>query len=758
MLSSYGSGAMNINLSGSDNLTLGVTNSLGSITQISGGNITLNKTGVLGSAANITGAASFNLGAGSVTIPVTTFGVSSTINVGNNSTSLINGMTAGNGVKITVNAGVNHASIDNTRAFDFVASGTLSAGSELELNGTGTDNRMGMTSASPTYLANTKLNLKGAAMFYINVNQGSSSTINVGTLAGEANTKLGWGRSSALDRNITWSVGALNENSEFAGSITNLGGYSTGGNSHIGNNTHLTKVGTGKLTLSGTSNAYNGNLTVNGGEVIVSGVLRGNNQATTPLANSVVVAANARLTVSGSLTATNLVLNSNASGTATLVNTGSVTVVNPATIHQYLTTNRNWYITPPVAGATAATLLGAASKVYKYSEPLADWVEVPSNEVLEVGRGYITQSTSTGNVQFSGNMNDGEIIISLSRSGIKHGTELPNPKPGFNLIGNPYPSYLNAMAAINANANVEKSIWYRTKGASYQFETVNTTSGVGTNIAETGTVTGYVPPMQAFWIRTNADNQTITFTNAMRTHANPVVSGETVATTLLKVPAAINRLLLLEVSNGINKDEAIVYFNANASDGFDAYDSRKMFNNNAAVPEIFSTVGNEQLVINGMNDYSFNTVVPLTFKTGQANTFTLKATEVRSFEDDTRIILYDDLTKSQTDLTAGESYSFTSDVTTNSDRFSILFKSASGATTADFNSSEIKIYSNGNRILIEGAGEVATVEVYNAVGQKIHSEVLATNSTSLRRNFLQGMYVVKVSRGNSDQTTKVIIR
>lgn len=751
-----GSGAMNINLSGSDNLTLGVTNSLGLTTQISGGNITLNKSGVLGSATNITGAATLNLGASSVTIPVTTFGTSSIINVGNYSSSLINGMTAGNGVKVTVNAGVNHASNDNTRAFDFAATGTLSAGSEIELNGTGTDNRIGMTTASTGYLANTKLSLKGAAMFYINVNQGAATTINVGSLSGESGTRLGWGRSADLARHITWSVGASNQDSEFAGTITNLGGYGTSGNSYTGNYTHLTKVGTGRLTLSGTSDSYNGNLTVNGGEMVISGTHRGNNQAVTPLTNTVSVAADAKLTVSGSLTATNLVLNSNASGTATLVNTGTVNA--SATVNQYLSTGRNWYITPPVAGATAATLLGSASKVYKYSEPLADWVEVPSGEVLEAGRGYITQSTSTGNVQFSGSLNDGEKIISLSRSALKQGTELANPKPGFNLIGNPYPSYLNAMSAINANANVEKTIWYRTKGASYQFETVNTASGEGTNIAGTGRVTGYVPPMQAFWVRTGVDNQTITFTNAMRTHANPVVEEETVGTTLLKAPAIKNRLLRLEVSNGINKDEAILYFNANASDGFDDYDSRKMFNNNVAVPELYSIVENEQLVINGMNDYSFNTIVPLIFKTGQANTFTLKASELRSFDEDTRIFLYDDLTKSQTDLTEGGSYSFASDVTTGSDRFSIQFKSANGTTSSDFYTSGVKVYSAGNRIFIEGAVGGATIEVYNAVGQRIHAEVPATNSTSLSRNFLKGMYVVRVNLGTSDQSAKVIIR
>lgn len=298
-----GTGSLNINLGASDILTLGVTNNLSAGTTISGGNITVTKSGALSNAVTVTGTSTLTYGAAAVTIPATVFQASSSIVAGSNASSVIAGMTAGDGIKISVSAGVNHGSNDNTRAFDFAANGTLSAGSELEITGTGTDNRVAMTSASTSYLANTKLSLRGAAMLYINATQSGSTTISVGTLAGEANTKLGWGRSSDLTRTITWSVGGLNQNSEFAGTITNTGGYSAGGNSYVGINTNFEKTGTGTLTFSGAAKTHNGAVAVNGGgKLKVTGSLGKSTSAFTISGTSVLAAADTGKIVASTLT------------------------------------------------------------------------------------------------------------------------------------------------------------------------------------------------------------------------------------------------------------------------------------------------------------------------------------------------------------------------------------------------------------------------------------------------------------------------
>lgn len=699
--------------------------------------------------------ATLTVGANWVAVPLSTItGTTAVIDGGGTYGNLVKGFTIANGNKATLKGSYNTTTSGPAWRFD--ATGTLSIGSELILNGTGTtENKFGLTSADANYLSNTKISLNGKAFLYIEAAH-ATSTINIGTLSGESGTYLGWGKSSTLTNNITWSVGANNENSEFAGTITNKGGYKGSSQWYYGNYTNLTKVGTGTLTLSGTSNSYNGNLTINNGEVVVSGTLAGNSRTMT---NTVAVAAGKKLTVTGNFTATNLTLNSDETGTATLVNTGTVNLTT-ATVNQYLPTGRNWYVGIPVTTDsnipyTALTAAGASSVSY-WDETNGAWVNGFSGN-LSRGIGYIAVSnsgTATNNISFTGTLNDGNVDVAVSRT-------VGKTKEGFNLISNPYPSYLNAMTAINASSKMEPTIWYRTKGSSYSFETINTTSGEGTN-----GVTGYIPPMQGFWVRVKPNSvdpllnnsETLTFTNAMRTHANP--SG--VTTTLLKTRAitdAIQRIRL-QVSNGSNSDETLLYTNSEATNTFDAYDSRKMSNDDVAIPEIYTIIDTVNLVINGFNQLPVNTEIPLGFKTGEANTFTIKTTQLSNLAE-YQVILKDKQLNTETELTESTVYSFSSDIISSTNRFSILLKSASVTTATNKTiDTGVSIYSNEqNQIVVKCLKEriAADVSVYNLAGQKLINKQIK-GSTILDTILPAGIYVVRLNSAGNIYSNKLIVK
>jgi len=298
----------------------------------------------------------------------------------------------------------------------------------------------------------------------------------------------------------------------------------------------------------------------------------------------------------------------------------------------------------------------------------------------------------------------------------------------------------------------------------YSFETVNTTSGVGTNILGTGPVTGYIPPMQAFWVCTNADNQTLTFSNAMRYHANPTVNSVSITTTPLKVHSQVQQQLVrLQVSNGVNNDEAVVYADPNASNAFDIYDSPKMSNSSAGLPEIYTTVENQNLVINGMNRITSDLELPLGFTTGQSNTFTIKASEISNFDASTKVILKDKLLNTEQDLTFGSAYSFTSDIASRSSRFSIVFKSTNlttGNTTSTDDVSTVSIFRNANNQIIihhnitSGEG---TITVSNTVGQ-ILVKRMTTGTTTVLNNYLApGIYLVTVYTNGYKASEKLIV-
>ncbi len=236
-------------------------------------------------------------------------------------------------------------------------------------------------------------------------------------------------------------------------------------------------------------------------------------------------------------------------------------------------------------------------------------------------------------------------------------------------------------------------MWFRTKTAVseqvptsvYTFSTVLYTTEAGLQIVNGNantTVTPKIPPMQAFWVRINDGVESVNFTvnNDMRYHADATGNK-------FKAPAVKNQTLRLEVSNGVHKDEALLYFNDNASDNFDRFDSPKMFNNIATVPEIYTQSGLEKLVINGMNSYNYTTEIPLGFNAGQTNLYSIRATDVQNFDADTRVVLFDTNTETEFDLTAGEAYNFSSDAVNSDNRFSIRFKSASGVNSLDDNRS-----------------------------------------------------------------------
>jgi hypothetical protein len=138
-------------------------------------------------------------------------------------------------------------------------------------------------------------------------------------------------------------------------------------------------------------------------------------------------------------------------------------------------------------------------------------------------------------------LNTGDISVLLTRTV----TETPdNAKRGFNLVGNPYPSYIDWDYVYLEADNVRPTIWYRTlNGASMVFHTYNAELGVGSPT----TASEYIPPMQAFWVKVDTDpvspvtvsNGTLNFTNDMRSHDLSALGNP------LKAPAADRQLVRL---------------------------------------------------------------------------------------------------------------------------------------------------------------------------------------------------------------------
>jgi autotransporter-associated beta strand protein len=645
---------------------------------------------------------------------------------------------------------INANSLTFTGSYNQMVSGVISGtGGNLTKSGSGT-----LTlNATNIY---TGLTTVSAGILQLNSTSGTTIpatnnvTVSGGTLQISSNQTinnldLSGGGSLTIDPSIT---------------LTITGTYA-GGTGTINNQGTIILQGTSAQSFPGSSTVINNgtanqmtNLTIDNSTGVnldnsftVSGALTINTGKFLSLNAGKQLTVNTTLTNNGTLN----LLSTNADGTATILTPASIGGSGTTNVQQYLTLGRNWYISSPVASAaTSIVTVSSAGSLWSYYEPSAGWVT--TDTYFGITKGYIANMASSGAVTFTGEaLNTGDITTpTLSRTG--------TIETGFNLIGNPYPSYASWNDATKTK--VLTSIWYRSKSTgTYLFQTYNSTGQVGTLGGSE-----LIPPMQSFWVRTDVSqpgDASVTFKNGTRSHQD-----QSVTTNRLKAPAAASttqQVLRLQVSNGVTNDEAIVLFNPNASNGYDAYDSEKMSNNDAATPEIYTMAGTEQVAINGLNSITTNPLLPLGFTTGTSNTFTIKATEVTNFDADTKIVLQDNLLNTQQDLTDGTAYTFTSDVASNTSRFSVVFKSIGVTTGAQAASVDqaVVIYKNANnQIAVNCNGFIsdnAFISVYNALGQKLEVKKITGATTVIGRTFTSGVYMVTVNNGGTSTTKRVIL-
>lgn len=116
-----------------------------------------------------------------------------------------------------------------------------------------------------------------------------------------------------------------------------------------------------------------------------------------------------------------------------------------------------------------------------------------TTEDFTAGIGYSNLRTAAGNYSFTGTFPTEAVSPAISTDDTHD-----------NLLGNPYPSYLNVAAFITANTNnltITHQAVYVWDGAAY-----------------TNLTTGYIHPGQAFFISSNVASGTATITEAMQSH------------------------------------------------------------------------------------------------------------------------------------------------------------------------------------------------------------------------------------------------
>jgi hypothetical protein len=376
------------------------------------------------------------------------------------------------------------------------------------------------------------------------------------------------------------------------------------------------------------------------------------------------------------------------------------------------------YWSSPVSGGTVTEVLQGCDKSYSYAS--GKWVTAG----MSPGEGFIVRykSNPIQKAVFIGPPNNADISIAAQAT-------------GSSLIGNPYPSAIDADLFIAQNsANISSALYFWKHGLGrqlnpngtqydykYDYATLNSSGGVG--------VGGTIPSGQAFFVEGTGSFK---FTNAMRigvagSNGNFLKQASTKKATKIEK----NRVWLNLTNDTGEFRQLLVAYITGATNDFDKlYDGTSM--NGGASVDFYSFSNSKNLTIQGRG-LPFDTTdqVPLGYKSTVSDTFAIGIDKVDGGLVGQSIYIEDKTTNTVFDLTKG-SYSFTTEIGTFNDRFVLRYTYSAKLGTEDFDA--------------KGKGVIVSVR-----NRQIKINSFDQNLTSVKLYDLKGSLVYEKNKLNSKE-------
>ncbi|REE27463.1 putative secreted protein (Por secretion system target) [Winogradskyella pacifica] len=369
--------------------------------------------------------------------------------------------------------------------------------------------------------------------------------------------------------------------------------------------------------------------------------------------------------------------------------------------------------------------------------------------VITSGIGYRTASdTPTGSTfEFVGDVETGSVSVPIT----------VGSSSTFNLIGNPYPSYLSLSEFLSNNgANFSLSSYgvYGYTGELSVFTVWNQAYSDANPSAK-------LAPGQGFFVSSKTGGATIAFTPAMRRTgtSDDFISGRSQNQNL----AHLN----IEVAKENGAYQTALYFNDNATLSMDpGYDS-ELFEANTPAFSIYSRLVEDNLgkdMAAQSVSYSDldNVAIPLGINITQGEQAVVSIAE-HNIPEGTTVILEDNVANTFTNLLEGD-YTFTPATTLNTTgRFYLHFgQSTLGVNDNLLNGLEIFVNTSPKSIVVKGQLEGQTAfKLFDIQGRLVTTQSLNFNNTEHNidaSNLTAGIYVVQLQHTTGNRTQKVIVR
>ena len=502
--------------------------------------------------------------------------------------------------------------------------------------------------------------------------------------------------SSSWATTTNWSRGIEPTSSD------NVGVYSYSGGTQPSLNGNLSVQ---NLFLGEGSNfSFNGNLTTAANAFLNSPL---------SFASGKTVTINGNLIIDDAAKSANLSLASGAS----MITEGSVE--GTADIAMDITSGQWHFISAPVSGIQSNLFQGNYLQLYNESQHQWEDITVLDHDLSAVhgfslwynagGKGPGTTFTFSG-TPFTGTQNYELSFTEYSSSG--------DANEGANLVGNPYPSYLDW---DEVNGYGTKYTW---NGADYDERTE----------AGTGDGSRYVAPMEGFFVVTGTNGTAFNLTNAMRTH-----------TSSDKEANVFSNGIVLSANSQNYSDALYIVFDQSANENFELpRDAWKFISGTTGICQIWSQCPDGNLAVDVRPETES---IQLGFANNEAGTYSIGIQEIADIStailEDTKLNIFHDLSEG--------AYSFDWRLNDDETRFKLHLN-----TTAvqEINGSAVQAYVAGGNIIIQSDQQPQRITLTDITGRTLgvweHTETIPAPKTA-------GVYLVTLASGNQMLTKKIII-
>jgi hypothetical protein len=419
-----------------------------------------------------------------------------------------------------------------------------------------------------------------------------------------------------------------------------------------------------------------------------------------------------------------------------------------------LATNGAQYAIGTYTNTTAAASAGNTWQNYTTGTAPSAGNFTPAKGYQMAAKGTNSGSGVGAEMTFSGKPNTGTKSISITNAETGNGSD-NDPADGsrFNLVGNPYPSFISVSAFLTANSSIlgnGHEAVYGWNGSSYT--TYNSASGA------------YIAPGQGFMVGADSGSATLSFTTGMQSTGNTsmddFISGD-------QLEDRAELFLGYSSSEYSNKTE--IYFLENTTDLLDiAYDAVTIdfdHNNGIHTRLLDGSSDNRNFVIQSLSYSEMNDkVIPLVIN-GFANEEFSVSILHRTTPADINIYLEDTFLNTITNLKDEDFVLNPISDLSGAGRFYIHLTEDT-MSTIDVSSNLLNAYKDANSdfITVEGLSSqegIVNISLFNILGSKVlktsfdnslNQRVISTQAIS------QGIYVIELESSGRRVTKKILIK